>query len=162
MNDEQEECKEKIMITIFPPIPGIGINEVEPVVENSDACGEDFSPMQVSVDTGSDSIVVSLGTKNPMEKISQLVEQAQMRFGGQICVRWASYNSQKEIQDAILWLNIALRGSGNSTALDEPGFSRFLGASAPVISINSRLSFIGNIPTESQFLARIKASLRTS
>jgi hypothetical protein len=162
MNDEQEECKEKIIITIFPPIPGIGIQEFEPAGESIDSCGDDFSPHLIPADNNPDSVIVTIDVNNPIKKIEQLVEQAQMMFGEQICVRWASYNSKEEINDAITWLNIALRGSGNSSLLDEMGFSGFIGASAPVISINSRLSFVGNIPTENQFLARIKASLRIS
>jgi hypothetical protein len=161
MNEEEHECKEKVIITIFPPMPGIGIQEIDPVAENEDTCGDDFAPNQVTTDIDPESVVVTLDKKSPMGKISQLVEHAQIMFGEQICVRWANYNSQDGVHDAIEWLNIALRGSGDSSVLDEPGFSRFIGASAPVITINSRLSFVGNIPTESQFLARIKANLRT-
>jgi len=162
MNDEEHECEEKVIITIFPPMPGIGIHELDPIVGDDDSCGDDFTPNLVSTDRDSDNIIVTLDTKNPMGKISQLVEQAQMRFGNQICVRWANYNSQESILESIVWLNAALRGGGNTSVLDELGFSGFIGASAPVISINNRLSFVGNVPTESQFLARIKASLRTS
>lgn len=162
MNEEEHECIEKVIITVFPPIPGIGIQELDPIVDTDDSCGDDFSPNLVSTDSDSESVIVTLDTKNPMEKISHLIEQAQIKFGDQICVRWANYNSQEAIRDAIVWLNAALRGGGNASILDESGLSRFIGASAPVISINSRLSFVGNVPTESQFLARIKASLRTS
>jgi hypothetical protein len=162
MSEEEHECREKIIITIFPPMPGIGIQEIDPILESEGTCGDDFAPNLVTTDIDTESVIVTLDTKNPMGKISQLAEQAQMAFGEQICVRWANYNSQEGIHDAVEWLNLALRGSGDSSVLDEPGFSRFIGASAPVISINSKLSFVGNIPTESQFLARIKAALTTS
>ncbi len=162
MNPKEEECEEKVIITIFPPMPGVGIQELDPIGENVDSCGDDFSPNLVSTDISPESVIVTLDTNNPMEKISLLVEQAQMRYGEQICIRWANYNSPDAIHDAMMWLNAALRGSGTTSALDESGFSRFIGASAPLISINNRLSFVGNVPTDSQFLARIKASLRTS
>ncbi len=162
MVSKEEECEEKVVITIFPPMSGVGIQELDPIVETADTCGDDFSPNLVSTDIDPDSVIVTLNTQNPMEKISQLIEQAQMKYGEQICIRWANYNSPDATQDAIMWLNAALRGSGNTSVLDELDFSRFIGASAPVISINNRLSFVGIVPTDSQFLARVKASLRTS
>ncbi|MFW9960807.1 MAG: hypothetical protein ACFFDV_07310 [Candidatus Thorarchaeota archaeon] len=161
MTPKEEDCEEKVIITIFPPILGIGIQELDPIVESADACGDDFSPNLISTDVSPDSVIVTLDTENPMEKISQLIEQAQMKYGEQICIRWANYKSPDSTHDAIMWLNAALRGSGNTSVLDEPGFARFIGASAPVISINNRLSFVGIVPTDGQFLARIKASLRT-
>lgn len=55
---------------------------------------------------------------------------------------------------------VALRGIGDNTVLDEAGFSTFIGASAPIISVSNRLSFVGRIPNENQFLTRIGTAIR--
>ena len=68
--------------------------------------------------------------------------------------------SQETIDDAILWLNAALRGSGDNTVLDNHSFSSFVGASAPILTINNRLSFVGTIPTQIQLISRIAATIR--
>ncbi len=158
MNDD--ECFERVTITIFPPISGIGIVEADPVVEDEDACG-DSSTSSVSLDvTKADTVVVKLASDEPMEKISRLLEKAQAKFGKNICIRWANYENKEKIDDAKEWLNAALRGSGDTTVLDDHGFSAFVGASAPIISINNRLSFVGMIPNESQFMSRVSATMR--
>jgi hypothetical protein len=157
---KDDECIEKVTITVFPPMSGIGIVEADPVVEDEDACG-DSSTSGVSMDVSkSDTIVIKLASDDPMEKISLLLEQAQVKFGESICIRWATYDNKEKVDDAKEWLNAALRGSGDTTVLDEQGFSAFIGASAPIVSINNRLSFVGMIPNESQFISRIAATMR--
>ena len=83
-----------------------------------------------------------------------------MKYGDTICIRTAKYDTKENLANAIEWLNAALRGSGDNTVLDEPSFSTFIGASAPILSVSNRLSFVGMIPNESQFLSRVGASLR--
>ena len=157
---KDDECIEKVTITVFPPMSGIGIVEADPVVEDEDACG-DSSTSGVSVDASkADTVVVKLVSDNPMEKISQLLEKAQVKFGESICIRWANYDSKEKLEDAKGWLNAALRSSGDTTVLDDQGFSTFIGASAPVMSINNRLSFVGMVPNENQFLTRISSTIR--
>lgn len=154
---KDDECIEKVTITVFPPMSGIGIVEADPVVKDEDAYG-DTSTQVVTPQT--ETVVVKLASNDPMEKISQLLERAQVRFGENICIRWASYENDEKVDDAKEWLNTALRGSGDSTVLDNQGFSAFIGASAPIISINNRLSFVGMVPNENQFLTRIAATIR--
>ena len=157
---KDDECIEKVTITVFPPMSGIGIVEADPVVEDEDACG-DSSTSGVSMDVSkTDTVVIKLASDDPMEKISLLLEQAQVKFGESICIRWAGYDNKEKVDDAKEWLNAALRGSGDTTVLDDQGFSAFIGASAPIISINNRLSFVGMIPNESQFISRIAAAIR--
>ncbi|OLS21603.1 MAG: hypothetical protein ThorAB25_26710 [Candidatus Thorarchaeota archaeon AB_25] len=157
---KDDECIEKVTITVFPPMSGIGIVEADPVVEDEDACG-DSSTSGVSMDVSkTDTVVIKLASDDPMEKISLLLEQAQVKFGESICIRWAGYDNKEKVDDAKEWLNAALRGSGDTTVLDDQGFSAFIGASAPIVSINNRLSFVGMIPNESQFISRIAATIR--
>ena len=157
---KDDECIEKITIIVFPPMSGIGIVEADPVIEDEDACG-DSSTSGVAVDVSkADTVVVKLSSEDPMEKISRLLESAQVKFGESICIRWANYESKVKLDDAKEWLNASLRGSGNNTVLDDQSFSAFIGASAPILSINNRLSFVGMIPNESQFISRIAASIR--
>jgi hypothetical protein len=157
---KDEECIEKVTITVFPPMEGIGIIEGDPVIEDEDACGD------TTVSTGpinpadANVVVVKLNSNDPMMKISQLLEKAQMKYGETICIRTAKYDSEEHLSDATKWLNAALRGSGNNTVLDESSFSTFIGTSAPIISLSNRLSFVGMIPNESQFLSRIGAVIR--
>ncbi len=154
---KDDGCIEKVTITIFPPMSGIGIIEADPIVKDEDACGDSSTPV---VTSKADTVIVKLVSSDPMEKISQLLEQAQVKFGENICIRWVSYETKEKSDDAKEWLNAALRGSGDSTVLDDQGFSAFIGASAPRISINNRLSFVGMIPNENQFLTRIAATIR--
>jgi hypothetical protein len=157
---KDDECIERVTITVFPPMSGIGIVEADPVVEDEDACG-DTSSSGIAVDVSkADTVVVKLQSGDPMQKISRLLEQAQRKFGESICIRWANYESKEKLDEAVEWLNAALRGSGDITVLDKHGFSSFVGASAPILSINNRLSFVGMIPSESQFLSRVGASIR--
>ncbi len=157
---KDDECIEKVTITVFPPMSGIGIIEADPVVEDEDACGDSSAPVIALDVSEADTVVVKLISDDPMEKISQLLEQAQIKFGDSICIRWASYDSKEKIDDAMEMLNAALRGSGDTAVLDNQGFSAFIGASAPIVSINNRLSFVGMIPNESQFITRISATIR--
>ena len=138
---------------------GIGIIEGDPVIEDEDACGDTtvsdaINPADANV------VVVKLKSDSPMMKISQLLEKAQMKYGDNICIRTARYDSKENLVEAIGWLNAAMRGGGNNTVLDEPSFSAFIGTSAPIISLNNRISFVGMIPNESQFLTRIGAVIR--
>ena len=153
-----EDCIEKVTIIVFPPMDGIGIVEGDPVVEDSEACGDTISspidPAETNV------VVVKLKSDDPMMKINQLLAKAQMKYGESICIRIAKYDSEENLTEAVLWLNAALRGSGNNTVLDKTSFSSFIGTSAPILSLNNRLSFVGLIPNESQFLSRIGASIR--
>jgi hypothetical protein len=158
MNDE--DCIEKVTITVFPPIPGIGIVEGDLVIEDEDACGETTVSSEAINPAEANVVVVKLKSDDPMKKISQLLEKAQMKYGESICIRIARYDTKESLGDAIGWLNAALRGSGNNTVLDEPSFSTFIGSSAPILSVSNRLSFVGMIPNENQFLTRIGAALR--
>jgi hypothetical protein len=139
---------------------GIGIIEGDPVIEDEDACGDSTTSSIAVNPADANVVVVKLKNDDPMVKISQLLEKAQMKFGETICIRTARYDAEEHMTDAIGWLNAALRGSGNNTVLDEASFSTFIGASAPIISVNNRLSFVGMIPNEGQFLTRIGAAMR--
>jgi len=158
MNDD--ECFEKVTITVFPPMEGIGIVEGDPVVDDEDVCGDSTGASEMSVPADADVVVVRLNNKDPMTKISQLLEKAQIKYGESVCIRTASYDTTENQADAIEWLNAALRGSGNNNVLDKAGFSSFIATSSPIISINNRLSFVGIIPNEGQFLSRIGATIR--
>jgi hypothetical protein len=155
-----EDCIEKVTITVFPPMPGIGIIEGDPVVEDEDACGDNSVSSEAVNPADANVVVVKLRSDDLMSKISQLLEKAQMKFGESICIRTAKYDTKENLGDAIEWLNAALRGSGDNTVLDEAGFSSFIGASAPVLSVSNRLSFVGMIPNENQFLTRIGAAIK--
>ena len=157
---KDEECIEKVTITVFPPMPGIGIIEGDPVVEDEDACGDTTVSSGAPNPADTNVVVVKLKSDDPMVKISQLLEKAQMKFGESLCIRTAKYDSKEHLGEAIEWLNAALRGSGDNTVLDESSFSTFIGSAAPILSVNNRLSFVGMIPNESQFLTRISATLR--
>lgn len=115
---------------------------------------------ELSIPADADVVVMKLNDNKTMAKISQLLEKAQMKYGENICIRTANYGTKESLSDAIEWLNAALRGSGNNTVLTEASFSSFLGTSAPIITLNNRLSFIGMVPNESQFLTRIGATMR--
>ncbi|MFX0107419.1 MAG: hypothetical protein ACFE7R_03980 [Candidatus Hodarchaeota archaeon] len=155
----KEDCIEDVTITVFPAMPGIGIIEEDPV-STDDACG-DPSPTSVSTDSSEeDTVVITLGSKDPMEKINQLLRDAKSKYGGSICIRVAKYGTKEQLEDSIEWLNSALRGSGDNTVMDAQKFSSFIGASAPIITINNRLSFVGSVPNKPQFLSRIGAALR--
>jgi hypothetical protein len=143
-------------------MPGIGIVEGDPVIEDEDACGDTTVSSEAVNPAEANVVVVKLKSDDPMMKISQLLEKAQIKYGESICIRTAKYDTKENIDDAIEWLNAALRGSGDNTVLDEQGFSTFLGTSAPILSVNNRLSFVGMIPNENQFLTRIGASIRLS
>ena len=158
MNDE--DCIEKVTITVFPPMEGVGIIEGDPVIEDEDACGDTTVSSEAINPAEANVVVVKLKSNDPMMKISQLLEKAQMKYGETICIRTASYDSEENLAEAIQWLNAALRGSGNNTVLDESSFSAFIGTSAPIISLNNRLSFVGMVPNESQFMSRIGAVIR--
>jgi hypothetical protein len=156
----KDECIEEVTITLFPPMEGIGIIEEDPIAEEDEACG-DPSPSSLSVeDSQEDTVVITLGSKDPMEKVNRAIEAAKEKYGDSLCVRRANYTTREGLDDAIEWLNSALRGSGDSTVLDEQKFSEMIGTSAPIITINNRLSFVGTIPTIPQFLSRIGATLR--
>ena len=156
---KDDECLEEVIITVFPPMPGIGIVEQEPVIDENESCG-DSTPPVIQPASNEDTRVFTLKTNDPMLKINKLLDQAREKFGDNICIRIASYNSKKETEEAIEWLNAALRGSGDQTVLDDQGFSTFIGSSAPVLSVNNRLSFVGMIPNPAQFLTRISAAMR--
>ena len=158
---KEEECIEKITITVFPPMEGIGIVEGDPpIIEDEDVCGGPMDTAELSIPADADVVVMKLNDNKTMAKISQLLEKAQMKYGENICIRTANYGTKESLSDAIEWLNAALRGSGNNTVLTEASFSSFLGTSAPIITLNNRLSFIGMVPNESQFLTRIGATMR--
>ncbi|MFW9843458.1 MAG: hypothetical protein ACFFEV_02660 [Candidatus Thorarchaeota archaeon] len=157
---KEEECIEKVTITVFPPMEGVGIIEGDPVIEDEDACGDTPTSSIAVNPADANVVVVKLKSDDPMVKISQLLEKAQMKYGETICIRTARYDSEEHLTDAIGWLNAALRGSGNNTVLDAASFSTFIGASAPILSVNNRLSFVGMIPNEGQFLTRIGAAIR--
>lgn len=157
MNDN--DCIEKVTITVFPPMEGIGIIEGDSAIEDEDVCGDIVASAAINPEDAN-VVVVKLKSDDPMMKISQLLEKAQMKYGETICIRTAKYNSEEHQTEAIEWLNAALRGSGDNIVLDEQGFSTFIGTSAPIISVSNRLSFVGIIPNESQFLTRIGAAIR--
>ncbi len=156
-----EECLEEVTIIVFPPLPGVGIVEEDPIYIEEEACGDSASSQfSTPPSDSSDEIVIQLGISNPMQKINQLLDRAKDKYQDSICVKIASYETKEEMEEAREWLNAALRGSGNPNVLDQQAFSAFLGSSAPIFSINNRLSFVGLLPNESQLLARIGASLR--
>lgn len=156
---KDDECIEEVIITVFPPMVGIGIVEQEPVIDEEEACGDSESVI-INPDLGENTRVFSLQTKDPMIRINKLLNSAKEKFGDSICVRIASYESREKIDEAIEWLNASLRGSGDKTVLDEHGFATFIGSSAPILSVNNRLSFVGIIPNPSQFLTRVSAALK--
>jgi hypothetical protein len=156
---KDEECIEEVIITVFPPMMGIGIVEQEPVLDEEEACGDSTSTI-VQPELGEKTRVFSLQTNDPMIKINKLLNSAKEKFGDSICVRIASYDTKEKLDEAIEWLNASLRGSGDKTVLDEHGFATFIGASAPVLSVNNRLSFVGIIPNPSQFLTRVSAAIK--
>ena len=157
---KEEECIERVTITVFPPMEGIGIIEGDPpIIEDEDVCGDPMEAAEMSIPADADVVVMKLGD-NSMVKISQLLEKAQMKYGENICIRTANYSTKDSLSEAIEWLNAALRGSGNNTVLTEASFSSFIGTSAPIITLNNRLSFVGIVPNESQLLARIGATIR--
>ena len=158
---KEEECIEKVTITIFPSMEGIGIIEGDPpIIEGEDVCGEPMEATELSVPADADVVVMKLNNDKTMVKISQLLEKAQMKYGENICIRTANYSTKESLSDAIEWLNAALRGSGNNTVLTEASFSSFIGTSAPIITLNNRLSFVGMVPNESQLLSRIGATMK--
>ena len=116
MNDE--DCIEKVMITVFPPMEGIGIIEGDPVIEDEDACGDTTVSSEAVNPADANVVVVKLKSDSPMMKISQLLEKAQMKHGESICIRTAKYDSEEYLADSIAWFNAALRGSGKNTVLD--------------------------------------------
>ncbi len=156
---KDEECLEEVTITVFPPIPGIGIIEEEPVVEDEDSCG-DSSITQITprITSSSEQVRMRISVNDPIVRINQLLEKAKEKYGERICIRVADYDN---IDEAVEWLNAALRGSGQPAHLDNNAASAFIGTSAPIIAINNRLSFVGMIPNEAQFFSRLKASLRS-
>jgi hypothetical protein len=159
---KDDECIQEVTVIVFPPMRGIGIIEEDPISEEPESCENGVSASASTIEIESDEIVINIGRKNPIRRINQLLENAKARFGEKICIRTADYSSDESTDEAIEWLNAALRGSGSSTVLDRQAFSAFLGSSAPIIAINNRLSFIGLVPEKSQFLSRIAASLRYS
>jgi hypothetical protein len=159
---KDDECIQDVTIIVFPPMAGIGIIEEEPLSEEVDSCGDNSSIPGSPGEFSSDEIVITIGPKSPVEKINILLEKAKAEFGDKICIRTAAYDSDEDTEEAIEWLNAALRGSGSSTTLDKQAFSVFLGSSSPIITINNRLSFVGIVPNEGQFFSRIAASLKFS
>jgi len=158
---KEEECIEKVTITVFPPMEGIGIIESDPpIIEDEDVCGDPMDAAEMSIAADADVVVMKLNDDNPMVKISQVLEKAQMKYGENICIRTANYSTKESLSDAVEWLNAALRGSGNNTVLTEASFASFIGTSAPIITLNNRLSFVGIVPNESQLLLRIGATMR--
>jgi len=156
---KDDECIEEVVITVFPPMLGIGIVEQEPVIDEDEACGES-STVVIQPPSDENTRVFSLQTKDPMKRINKLLESAKEKFGDSICIRIASYDSREKIDEAIEWLNASLRGSGDKTVLDEHGFATFIGSSAPILAVNNRLSFVGMIPNPPQFLTRVSAALK--
>jgi hypothetical protein len=152
----EDDCIEKITITVFPLMPGIGIVEEEPILENENSCGDSsITQIQPPV-TNPEEVVMKLATKDPMEKIHQLLKEVQSKYGNEVCIQIASYESKEDTKQAREWLQAALRGSGDNSILDEHAFSSFIGSSAPIISINNRLSFVGIVPNKSQFESRLR------
>ncbi len=159
----KEDCLEEVTVTVFPPIAGIGIIEEDPVIEEDESCG-DASLTVVTLDSLPDanSVVVSFDSKDPMARINRMLSEAKETFGDSICIRVASYDTQEDTDDAIEWLNSALRGSGDNAVLNDQSFSMFIGSSAPIISINNRLSFVGTVPTKDLFFGRISSIIKRS
>ncbi|MGD9382144.1 MAG: hypothetical protein PVI03_06835 [Candidatus Thorarchaeota archaeon] len=156
----KEECLDEVTITVFPPIPGIGVIEEDPAVED-DACGDPTPPVPVSTEKVDDDIVViSLAPKDPTDKITAMLQKVKDKFGESVCLRYAKYDTNEDSEEARTWLNAALRGSGDNTVLDHQKFSMFIGSTAPIISINNRLSFVGTTPTLPQLMSRVSAALR--
>ncbi|MFX1416121.1 MAG: hypothetical protein ACFFC0_04875 [Promethearchaeota archaeon] len=154
---------EEVTVTVFPPMAGIGIIEDEPVIEEDESCG-DASLTVVTLDSSpyADSVVVSFDSKDPMARINRMLSEAKETFGDSICIRVASYDAKEDKEDAIEWLNSALRGSGDNTVLNDQSFSMFIGSSAPIISINNRLSFVGTVPTKDLLFGRISSTIKRS
>jgi hypothetical protein len=153
------ECIEEVTITVFPPMEGIGIANEVAIVEE-DACGESTSA-DLNIDSSEEGTpVITLGPKSLMKRINKALEAAKETYGDGICIRRADYSSEEGIGDSIEWINAALRGSGNTAVLDEQKFSEFIGTSAPIITVNNRLAFVGVVPTIPQFLSRIGAAIR--
>lgn len=159
---KEEECIEKVTITVFPPMEGVGIIEGDPLIEDEDTCGDTSVSSKAINPSNANVVVVKLKSNDPMIKISILLEKAQLKYGEHICIRTAKYDTEEHLKDAIVWLNAALRGSGDHTVLDEPAFSTFIGTSAPILSVSNQLSFVGIIPNENQFLTRIGAAIRNA
>ncbi|MFW9888800.1 MAG: hypothetical protein ACFFER_11480 [Candidatus Thorarchaeota archaeon] len=156
----KEECLDEVVITVFPPIPGIGVVEEDPVVEE-DACGDPTPLVTVpreSIDA--DTVVISLAPKDPTDKITEMLRKVKEKFGDSVCLRYAKYDTKEDSEEARSWLNAALRGSGDNTVLDRQKFTMFIGSTAPIISINNRLSFLGTTPTLPQLISRVSAALR--
>ncbi len=156
----KEECLDEVTITVFPPIPGIGVIEEDPVVED-DACGDPTPPVPApSEKVDDDTLVISLAPKDPTDKITAMLQKVKDKFGESVCLRYAKYDTNEDSEEARSWLNAALRGSGDNTVLDHQKFSMFIGSTAPIISINNRLSFVGTTPTLPQLMSRVSAALR--
>lgn len=156
----KEDCIDEVTITVFPPIPGIGMIEEDPVVEE-DACGDSNPPVLApSEKVDEDTIVISLAPKNPTDRISEMLQKVKEKFGESVCLRYAKYETKEDSEEARTWLNAALRGSGDNTVLDHQKFTMFIGSTAPIISINNRLSFVGTTPTLPQLMSRVSAALR--
>lgn len=156
----KEECLDEVTITVFPPIPGIGVIEEDPVVEE-DACGDPTPPVPAPSEKSDDeTIVISIAPKNPIDKISEMLQKVKGKFGDSVCLRYAKYDTQEDSEEARSWLNAALRGSGDNTVLNHQKFTMFIGSTAPIISINNRLSFVGTTPTLPQLMSRVSAALR--
>ncbi|MFW9967062.1 MAG: hypothetical protein ACFFEA_07900 [Candidatus Thorarchaeota archaeon] len=156
----KEDCIDEVTITVFPPIPGIGMIEEDPVVEE-DACGDSIPPVPApSEKVDEDTVVISLAPKNPTDRISEMLQKVKEKFGESVCLRYAKYEAKEDSEEARTWLNAALRGSGDNTVLDHQKFTMFIGSTAPIISINNRLSFVGTTPTLPQLMSRVSAALR--
>jgi hypothetical protein len=156
----KEDCIDEVVITVFPPILGIGVIEEDPKVEE-DACGDSTPPVPVpSEKIDEDTVVISLAPKDPTDKISEMLQKIKDKFGDSVCLRYAKYETEEDSEEARAWLNAALRGSGDNTVLDHQSFTMFIGSTAPIISINNRLSFVGITPTLPQLMSRVSAALR--
>ncbi len=156
----KEDCIDEVTITVFPPIPGIGMIEEDPKIEE-DACGDSTPHVPVpSEKVDEDTVVISLAPKNPTDKISEMMQKVKEKFGESVCLRYAKYDTKEDSEEARTWLNAALRGSGDNTVLDNQKFTMFIGSTAPIISINNRLSFVGTTPTLPQLMSRVSAALR--
>jgi len=76
----KDECIEEVTITVFPPMEGIGIIEEDPIAEEDEACG-DPSPGSLSIDTSEeDTVVITFGPKDPMEKVNKAIEAAKEKY----------------------------------------------------------------------------------
>lgn len=134
--------------------------EEDPVVEE-DACGDSIPPVPApSEKVDEDTVVISLAPKNPTDRISEMLQKVKEKFGESVCLRYAKYEAKEDSEEARTWLNAALRGSGDNTVLDHQKFTMFIGSTAPIISINNRLSFVGTTPTLPQLMSRVSAALR--